>query len=148
MLAYRKQVAMITGDKDLDPGRDRTGEDQVVVGVAANRLGWALRGDDEFGGEVYEQLLDRLPSIGLEADLPGQDPLQLDQHRPRQDQFDPAVDRFLEDPARRPGRDERRDEDVGVASDPQDQRRPERDSSTTASLSSGPIPMASARPRP
>jgi hypothetical protein len=43
----------------------------------------------------------------------GQDPLQLDQHGPGQDQ-----------------------------------RRAERDSSTTASTSSGPMPMASARPRP
>ena len=148
MLTQGKQVATIAGHQYLDPGPDRTGEDQIVVGVAADGLGPARGGGDEFGGEVDEQLLDGLPTFGLEAELPGQDPLQLDHHRSGQDQLDPAVDRLVEDPARRPRGDERRDEDVGVAGDPQDQWRPERDSSTTASLSSGPMPMASARPRP
>lgn len=148
MLTQWKQVATIAGHEHLDPGRHRAGEDQVIVGVAADRLGPAHGGGDQFGREIYEQLLDRLPSVGLEAELPGQDPLQLDQHGSGQDQLDTGVDRLLEDPARRPRGDERRDEDVGVAGDPQDQRRPERDSSTTASLSSGPMPIASARPRP
>lgn len=141
-------MATIAGHEHLDPGRDRTGEYQVVVRVAADRLGPACGGGDEFDREVDQKLLGRLPAVDLEAELPGQDPLQLDDHWAGQDQLDPAVDRLLEDPARRSGSDERRDEDVGVAGDPQDQRRPERDSSTTVSLSSGPIPRASARPRP
>jgi hypothetical protein len=148
MLTQGKQVATIAGHQRLDSGRDRAGEDQVVVGVAADRLGPALGSGDEFGREIDEQLLDGLPSVGLEADLLGQDPLQLDKDRSGQDKLEPAVDRLLEDPTRRPRCDERRDEDVGVAGDPQDQRRPRRDSSTTASMSSGPMPIASARPRP
>jgi len=148
MLTQRKQVATIAGHQHLDSGPDRAGEDQVVIGVAADRVGPARGGGDEFGREVDEQLLDGLPSVGLEADIPGQDPLQLDQYRSGQNQLDPAVDRLLEDPARRPRCDEGRDEDVGVAGDPQDQRRPERDSSTKASMSSGPTPIASARSRP
>lgn len=141
-------MATIAGHEHLDPGRDRAGEDQIIVGIAADRLGPARRGIDQFGREIDDQLPGRLPALRLEADLLGQDPLQLDQHRSRNDQLDPPVDRLLEDPARRPGGDERRDEDIGVAGDPQDQRRPERISSTTASLSSGPMPTDSARPRP
>lgn len=148
VLAEGKQMAMIPGHQHLDPGLDHTGEDQVAVRVAAHLFGPALGGGDDFRGEIHEQLLDRPPSIRFEANLPRQDPLQLDQHRSGEDQFDPAVDRLLEDPARRPGSDERRDEDVGVAGDAQDQRRPERDSSTNASLSAGPMPTASVRPRP
>lgn len=141
-------MATIAGHQRLDSGRDRAGEDQVVIGVAADSVGLARGGGDEFGREVDDELLDCLPSVGLEANLLGQDPLQLYQYRSGQDQLDPPVDRLLEDPARRPGCDEGRDEDVGVAGDPQDQRRPERDSSIRASLSSGPTPIASARPRP
>jgi hypothetical protein len=148
MLPQGKQVTTIAGHQHLDRGAHRTGEDQIVVWVAADRLGRAGGGLDQFGREVDKKLLDAVPTVEREAELPGQDPLQLDQHGAGQDQLDPPVDRFLEDPARRPGGDERRDEDVGVAGDPQDQRRPGRDSSTTASLSSGPMPMASARPRP
>ena len=148
MLTQRKQVTAITGDEDLNPCRHHTGKDQVVVGVAADRLGPTRGGGHHLGREVDEQLPNRLPTVGLEAELPGKDPLQLDQDRARKHQFDPAVDRLLEDPARWTRGDERRDEDVGVAGNPQDQRRPERDSSTTASLSSGPMPMASARSRP
>jgi hypothetical protein len=143
-----KQVATIAGHQYLDFGRGRTGEDQVVVGVAADRLGPAHGSRDEFGRKVDEHLLDGLPSVGLEADLLGQDPLQLDKCRSGQDKLELAVDRLLEDPTRWPRRDEGRDEDVGVAGDPQDQRRPRRDSSTTASISSGPMPIGFARPRP
>lgn len=141
-------MTAIAGDEHLDPGRDRAGEDQVVVGVAAGRLRPVPGRGDQLRRQVDQQLLDRPPAVGLEAELLGQDPLQLGQYRSGQDQFETGIDRLLEDPARRPGGDERRDEDVGVAGDPQDQRRPERDSSTTASLSSGPMPIASARPRP
>jgi hypothetical protein len=148
MFTHRKQVATIAGHENLDPCFYRAGEDQIVVSVAADRLWPARGGGDQFHREVDEQLLDRLPTVGLEAELPGQDALQLDQHGPGQDELDAGVDRLLEDPARRASGDERRDEDVGVAGDAQDQRRPERNSSTTTSLSSGPMPMASARPRP
>lgn len=148
MLTQREQVAAISGHEHLDPGRHRTGEDKVVIWIAADGLGSARGRVDQLGREVDQKLLDRLPTVDLEAELPGQDPLQLDDDRTGQDQLDPAVDRLLEDPARRSGSDERRDEDVGVAGDPQDQWRPERDSSTTASLSSGPTPTASARSRP
>lgn len=148
MLTQGKQVAAVAGHEHFDPRRDRTGEDQVVVGVAADRLGRVRGGGDHFRRQIDEQLPDTLPAPRLEADLLRQDPLQLDQHRLGKYQLDPAVDRLLEDPARRPGGDERRDEDVGVAGDPQDQPRPERISSTTASLSSGPMPIDSARPRP
>lgn len=140
-------MTTIAGHEHLDPGLDHTGEDQVVIWVATDRLGPARGRVDQFGREVDQKLLDRLPSVELEAELPGQDPLELDEHRTGQDQLDPAVDRLLEDPTRRPGGDERRDQDVGVAGDPQDQWRPERDSSTNASLSSGPTPTASARSR-
>ncbi len=54
MLAQRKQVATIAGHEYLDPGRDRTGEDQIVVGVAADRLGPARRGGDQFDSEIEE----------------------------------------------------------------------------------------------
>lgn len=148
MLTQGKQVATVAGHEHLDPRRDRTGEYQVVVGVAAERLGWVRGGGDHLRSQIDEQLPDTLPAPRLEAELPGQDPLQLHQHWSGQHKRDPAVDRLLEDPARRPGRDERRDEDVGVAGDPQDQPRPERISSTRASLSSGPMPIDSARPRP
>lgn len=148
MLTQGKQMSAIAGDDDLDPGCHRTGEDQVVIRVAADRLGPARGGVDQFGCEVDQKLLGSLPAVFLEAELHGQDPLKLNDHRTGQDQLDPAVDRLLEDPARRSGGDERRDEDIGVAGDPQDQWRPERDSSTNASLSSGPTPTASARSRP
>jgi hypothetical protein len=65
-----------------------------------------------------------------------------------QDELQAGVDHLLENPAGRPGGDERRDQDIGVAGDAQDQLRPERISSTSASVSSGPTPRASARSRP
>lgn len=148
MFTHGKQVATIPGHENLDPGLHCAGENQIVVRVAADRLGMVRRGGNQLRREIDEKPSGLLPAPRLEADLPGQDPLQLDQHRAGQDQLDPAVDRLLEDPARRSGRDERRDEDVGVAGDAQDQRSPERDSSTNDSLSSGPMPTASARPRP
>lgn len=148
MLTQRKQVATISGHEHLHLRLDHTGEDQVVVRIAADRLGPPSGCVDQFDREVDQELLDRSPAVDLEVEFPGQDPLELDDHRTGQDQIDPAVDRLLEDPARRARGDERGDEDVGVAGDPQDQRRPERDSSTTVSTSSGPMPMASARSRP
>jgi hypothetical protein len=89
-----------------------------------------------------------LPTLRLEAELAGEDPLQLHHHRRCQDELQASVDRLLENPAWRPGRDEGRDQDVGVAEDAQGQLRSERSSSTSASLSSGPIPRASARSLP
>jgi hypothetical protein len=65
-----------------------------------------------------------------------------------QDELQAGVDHLLENPAGRAGGDERRDQDVGVADDTQDQLRPERISSTSVSVSSGPIPRVSARSRP
>ncbi len=139
---------MIAGHENFHRSLNRAGKDQIIVWVARHRLGRALRRRNQLGREVEEKLLDRLPARRLEAQLFGENPLQLDHHRLGQDELQASVDGLLENPAWRSGGDERRHEDVGVAGDSQDQPRPERISSTRVSLSSGPIPRASARSRP
>lgn len=148
MLTDGKQMPVIAGDEHVHLRLNRASEDQVIVRVSRHRLGWSLGRSNHPGRKVDQKLLDALPALWLEAQLPGKDPLQLDHHRLGQDELQAGVDCLLEDPARRTGGDERRDQDVGVAGDSQDQLRPERVSSTRASLSSGPIPSASARSRP
>ena len=148
MLPHGEQMPAIARDEHVHPRLNRTGKNQVIGRVARYRLGCGLRCRDQLDRKVNEKLLDPLPALRLETQLPGEDPLQLDHHRLGQDELQAGVDYLLEDPAWRSGGDERRDQDVGVAGDSQDQRRPERISSTSASVSSGPTPRASARSRP
>jgi hypothetical protein len=63
MLTQGKQVATIAGGQHLDSRVDRTGKAQVVVGVAADRLGWTRGGGDLHRRDIDEQLLDRVPSV-------------------------------------------------------------------------------------
>ena len=148
MLSNGELVAAVTGHENLHLGLNRTGKDQVIVWVAGHRLGRVLRRWNQLGRKIDEELFDLLPALRLKAQLLGEGPLQLDHHWMGQDEFQASVDRLLEDPAGRSGGDERRHQDVGVTGDSQDQPRPERISSTTASLSSGPTPRTSARSRP
>lgn len=148
MLFYGQKVPTIAGDERIHFRLNRTGEDQIIGRVARHRLGWSLGCWHQFSRRIDEKLLDPSPALRLEAQLPGEDPLQLDHYRLRQDQLQASVDRLLDHPARRAGRDEGGDQDVGVAEDAQDQSRSERISSTSASESSGPIPRVSARSRP
>src|SRR5439155_313262 len=83
----------------------------------------------------------------VEPELLREHALQLRENKFRKEKVDPTVDRLLEQPVRRPVGDQRRDENVRVADDPNLQARPPRTSSTHASPSSGPIPRSSARSR-
>ena len=84
-------------------------------------------------------------ALVAEVELLGQHPLQLVQDDLGQYQLDPAVDCLLEQTARRPVGDQRRHKDVRVAEDAERQPCLPRNSSTSASTSSGPIPRSSAR---
>jgi len=96
---------------------------------------------------VLEQRLGVAPPLWFEVELLGEDALQFDYHRVEEDQLEATVDRLLEKPARRSRCDEGGDQDVGVETGPQAQRRRDRSSSTKTSVSSGPIPSFSARSR-
>ncbi len=148
MLSNGEQVPVVAGYENVHRGLDRTGKDKVVIWVSRHPLGRILRRWSQLDRKIDEKLLDLSPALLLEAQLLGEDPLQLDHHWLGQDELKTSIDRLLEDAAGRSGGDERRHEDVGVAGDPQDQPRPERISSIKASLSSGPTPRASARSRP
>lgn len=89
-----------------------------------------------------------MPAAGLKAQLGGEDALQLRLDWLCEDELKATVDDLIDDAAGRAGRDEGRDQDVGVTENAQSQLCAERISSTNASLSSGPIPRSSARSRP
>jgi hypothetical protein len=74
--------------------------------------------------------------------------LQLVENEVGQHELDAAIDRFLEQAARRAVSDQRRDEDVRIAENAECQPFSLRSSSTSASASSGPMPRSSARLRP
>jgi len=148
MLSDGEQVLAIPRDEHVHPRLSSTSKDQVIGRIACHRLRWILGRRNQFGRKIDQKLFDSSPALRLEAQLPGEDPLQLDHHRLGQDELQAGVDYLLENPAGWSGGNERRDQDVGVAGDSQDQLRPERISSTSVSVSSGPIPRASARSRP
>lgn len=87
MLFHREQVPAIARNENLHPRLNRTGKNQVIVRVARYRFGWSLRRRDQLGRKVDEKLLDPSPALRLEAQLPGQNPLQLDHHRLGQDKL-------------------------------------------------------------
>lgn len=148
MSRHGEQMPSIAGNEDVHPPFDRTGENHVVVGIAGDGVGRSFGRGGHLGGHVDQELFDLAPALRLEAQLPGEDSFQLDHRWLREDELQATVDRLLDYAARRSRRDERGDKDVGVAEDAQDQPRCERISSTSASLSSGPIPRASERSRP
>lgn len=147
-LADGEQMLAVTRGQDLDLGLDCAGEDAIVGGVSGHRLRGGGWGPDRLHSEFSEQRLGLDPSLRVEVELPGEDAPQLDDHRIEENQLERAVDRLLEEPARRARRDEGGNQDVGVETGAQAQRRRDRSSSTTASVSSGPIPSFSARSRP
>jgi hypothetical protein len=89
----------------------------IIIGVARHGLGRGIRHRSQLDRQVDEKLLDSSPALRLEAELAGEDPLQLHHHRLRQDELQATVDRLLDHPARRAGRDEGGDQDVCVACD-------------------------------
>jgi len=147
-LADGEQVLAIARGQDFDPGLDRAGEDEIVGGVSGHRLRGLSWDPDRLHREFSEQRLGLYPSLRVEVELLGENALQLNDHRIEEDQLEATVDRFLEKSARRSRCDEGGDQDVGVETGAQAQRRRDRSSSTTASVSSGPIPSFSARSRP
>lgn len=119
MLADGEQMPVVAGDQNLHFSLNRAGKDQVIVRIARHGLGRDFRRRDQLGCEVDEELLDRAPAFRLEAELPGENSLQLYHRRREQDEFQSAIDRLLENAAWRPGGDEGRNQDVGVAGDSQ-----------------------------
>lgn len=109
MLTDREQVPAVARDERIRFRLNRTREDQVVVWVSRDRLGRIFGRWDQFGRKIDEELLDLFPALRLEAQLAGEDSLQLDHHRLGQDEFQAGVDRLFEDPAGRSGGDEGRD---------------------------------------
>lgn len=81
MLPDGKQVPAIPRDENVHPRLNRTSKDQVVVRIARNGLGQSLRRRNHLCRKVNEKLLDPSPALRLKAQLPGEDPLQLDHHR-------------------------------------------------------------------
>lgn len=147
-LADGEQMLAVTRSKNIDLGLDRAGEDEVVGGVSGHWLRGPGRGPDRLHREFPEQRLGLDPPLRLEVELLGENAPQLDYHWVEEDQLEAAVDRFLEKSARRSRCDEGGDQDVGVETGAQAQRRRDRSSSTKTSVSSGPIPSFSARSRP
>lgn len=148
MLSYGEKVPAVSRDERIHFRPNRRGEDQVIVRIAGYVLWRAARRGGRMGRQAEEEILGLPPALRLEAELPGENSLQLHHRRRKQDELQSAVDRLLENAAWRSGGDEGRDQNVGVAGDAQGQLRPERISSTSVSLSSGPTPRVSARPRP
>lgn len=95
MLTHGEQVPAISRDENVHPRLSRTGQDQVIVRIASHRLGWILRRRNRVGRKVDEKLLDSSPALRLKAQLPGENPLQLDHHRLEQDELQASVDYLL-----------------------------------------------------
>jgi hypothetical protein len=148
MSGERKQVPSVAGCEDIHLRFDGAGENEVIGGIAGDGVGCGRRRGNQIGGQIREELLDLAPAVSVETQLAGEDSLQLRHDRLGKHEFEAAVYRLFDDTARGTGRDEGGDEDVGVAEDAQVQPCAERISSTSVSLSSGPIPRASARSRP
>jgi hypothetical protein len=119
MLADGEQVAPVARDEGIHSRPNCAGEDQVIIAVARHGLGRGRRRRSQINRELEEKLLDSSPMLRLEAHLSSQDLPQLHHHRLEQDKLQASVDRLLEEPARRPRRDEGGDQDVGVAGDSQ-----------------------------
>ena len=147
MRADREQVRPVTGREHVDARLDRAGEDRIVCRFARDRVG-VLRQTRSLRCQPGQQLASCTRLLLAEAELLGQHVLELVEDEVRQDKLDPVVDRLLEQAARRPVGDQRRDEDVRVAEDAELQPCLPRSSSTSTSVSSGPTPRSSARRRP
>lgn len=81
MFPHREQVPAIARDKCIYLRLNCTSKNHVIGKIARHRLGWSLRLRNQLSREIDEKLLDPSPSLQLEAQLPGQDSLQLDHHR-------------------------------------------------------------------
>lgn len=132
----------------MDVHFDGAGKDQVIGRIASNSIGCGLRRWNPLVSNLDKEFLYLAPTLLLKLQLAGEDALQLHHDWLCEDELQATVNGLFDDAAWRAGRDEGGDQDVGVAENAQGQLCAERISSTNASLSSGPMPSASARSRP
>lgn len=109
----------IARDEHLDVCLRHASEDQVVVWVAGRGLHRPLWRRNRLHRQIDEQCFNLLPSLRVERELLHEDALQLLQDWLRQDQLKATVYRFLDYATRRPSRDKRGDQHVGVEGDAQ-----------------------------
>lgn len=143
----REEVFPVTGHEYVDSSFDRGGQDRVVGRVAGDHLDmwrrvWSFR------CQLGEKFARRGRPLDGEAKFLSQHSMQFGTYELGEEKVEPPVDRFLEQAARRAVGDQGRDEDVRVAEDAARQPWPPRNSSTSASTSSGPMPRVSASRRP
>lgn len=114
MFAKRQQVVTIARHKHLDARRDGARENQVVSRIGRDGFRRFIGGGHARAGEIREERLDFPHLLDVEAKLDPQDTLQLGQDRLGENKLDATSDRLLNNPARRPTGDKRRDEYVRV----------------------------------
>ena len=93
MLSDRQHVPTIAGHEDLYICAHAARQNHVVVGVAGDRLDLIGRGVDARNCDIEQERLYLTYSIGLKAELEGQDPLELVKDRVGQDELDASFDR-------------------------------------------------------
>jgi hypothetical protein len=73
----REHVLMVPRNENVDSRLHCTCEDQVVVRIPGDGLGWLRRSRDRLHCQAGEERLDFSPSLRLETELRDEDPHQL-----------------------------------------------------------------------